>query len=150
MRRGEEKEREICIYITQAGPFRMCENRASDDRFSKPISRREAFASPGKSRSGPPLFSRQPGIKGTRGAREGWRISPVRFTYIDARSFARFIRMPGHPHDTALRGRLPSENRFERGARTRGPFDNAAAPVNGETSLCALWLLAPSIRRVPD
>lgn len=37
-----------------------------------------------------------------------------------------------HPHDTALRGRLPSENQFEHGPRTpRMLFDNAAAPVNG-------------------
>lgn len=39
-----------------------------------------------------------------------------------------------HPYDTALRGRLPSENRFEHGPRTpRMPFDNAAASVNGDS-----------------
>jgi len=38
-----------------------------------------------------------------------------------------------HPHDTALRGRLPSENRFEHGPWTpQMPFDNAAASVNGD------------------
>lgn len=39
-----------------------------------------------------------------------------------------------HPHDTALRGRLPSENRFEQRPRTpRIPFDNTAASVNGDS-----------------
>lgn len=38
------------------------------------------------------------------------------------------------PHDTALRGRLPSENQFEHGPRTlRMPFDKAAASVNGDS-----------------
>ncbi|EZA48069.1 Sonic hedgehog protein A [Ooceraea biroi] len=36
--------------------------------------------------------------------------------------------LPGHPYHTALRGRLPSENRFKHGPRTlRMPSDNAAS-----------------------
>ncbi|KAL6260171.1 hypothetical protein P5V15_007705 [Pogonomyrmex californicus] len=59
------------------------------------------------------------------------RFTPSAFTH--KRACLRVLI--SHPHDTALRGRSLSENRFEHtGPRTfRMPFDNAAASVNGDS-----------------
>lgn len=74
------------------------------------------------------------GRKSAKGAPSGERTRSIYTVRVHAGTSGPVCVLISHPHDTGLRGRLPSENRFEHGPRTpRMPFDNAAAPVNGDS-----------------
>lgn len=142
MKRGEIRAGGVCKIRRGRSAFSRSTG-TSDDEFFTTASALFVSSSPLRCRSRLcPLENyllprTRLGIKRAKGVplRElGERIRSIYTVRVHAGTSGPVCDLISHPHDTALRGRLPSENRFEHGPRTpRMPFDNAAATVNEDS-----------------